>query len=380
VGVFLWQNPEVSYRDYLARLKAEGVSAVEGAAADERVELSRHPEKFVGRLLEPTLATLTALELKALEYAACLPAEAVPLPWLEALLERDMPAELARRPGYADPWKQAERRLHGLRLLVQDPRQPQLARMHRVVRDVIGMRRGTEATTDRLRGVTEQAMGRAKLLWDGWVQRGARWEIEPVYLHALDLLNAGDTRGGMLANWIHHPMSLLGRWAEARSLLRRALDIDAKAYDRDHPTLATSYANLATVERALGDLAEARNLLHRAITINEKAYDADHPTLAISYSNLALVERDLGNLAEAGSLLRRALAIEEKAYDADHPTLAIRYWNLSKVELDLGTLPEAITLARRAFAIWRAKLGQQHANTQRARNWLAANDPDFPDA
>ncbi len=78
------------------------------------------------------------------------------------------------------------------------------------------------------------------------------------------------------------------------------------------------------VEQTLGNLAEARSLLRRAIAINEKAYDADHPTLATSYSNLAVVEQTLGNLAEARSLLRRAIAIEEKVYDADHPDLAIR--------------------------------------------------------
>ncbi len=351
VGVFLWQNPEVSYRDYLARLEAEGVGAVEGAAEDERVELSRHPEKFVGRLLEPTLATLTPLELLALEFASRLPADSVPLPWLQTLLEGEMPEALQRRPGYADPWKQAERRLHGLRLLVQDPKEPRLARVHRVVRDVVAARMGDEAATARRRKVTEQALERAKLLRDGWVQRGVRWEIEPVHLYALELLAAVDTSGANLANWIVSPMQALGNLAEARSLLRRAIAIEEKAYDADHPTLATSYSNLAVVEQALGNLAEARSLLRRAIAIEEKAYDADHPTLAISYSNLALVEQDLGNLAEARSLLRRAIAIGEKAYDADHPSLAIRYSNLALVEQDLGNLAEARSLLRRAIAI-----------------------------
>ncbi len=58
-----------------------------------------------------------------------------------------------------------------------------------------------------------------------------------------------------------------------------------------------------------GRYAEARTLLKRAIAIKEKAYEADHPTLAVSYSNLATVERDLGPREEARKLMRQAFEI-----------------------------------------------------------------------
>jgi tetratricopeptide (TPR) repeat protein len=339
VGVFLWKNPDVSYGDYMARLEAEGIGAVEVAAEVSPVELiSRHPEKHIGRLLEPTLVTLSPPELRALEYAAQLPADTVPLLWLRALLERHMPEAMRRQPGYPDPWMQVERRLDGLRLVVKDPKEPRLGRMHRVVRDVVVARMGREAAAERQNAATEYAMERAKFLCDGWVHREARWEIEPVYFHALQRLGAGDISGPELANEIQHPMWLLGR------------------------------------------LSAARELLRRAIAIGEKAHDADHPTLAVSYSNLATVEQDLGNLGAARELLRRAIAIDEKAYDADHPNLAMSYWNLSNVEQSLDNLPKARALVRRAFAILRARLGDQHRNTQLARGWLAANNPDFTDA
>src|SRR5205085_3619061 len=121
VGVFLWKNPEVTYWDYLARLEAEGAGAVEGAADVTPVELiSRHPEKFIGRLLEPTLALLTPAEMRALEYAAVLPPDMVALPWLEEMVVKDMPKAMGQEvveqggrrfkirilgpPGYPDPW------------------------------------------------------------------------------------------------------------------------------------------------------------------------------------------------------------------------------------------------------------------------------------
>ena len=104
VAVFLWQNPEVLCRDYLARLEAEGLGALDAAGADELVQLSRHPEKTLGRLLEPTLAGLAPAELLALECASLLPPDTVPLPWLRELAAEQF-AELgaAPAPGHPDP-------------------------------------------------------------------------------------------------------------------------------------------------------------------------------------------------------------------------------------------------------------------------------------
>jgi hypothetical protein len=168
VGVFLWKNPEVSYRDYLTRLEAEGAGAVEGAAHDERVELSRHPEKFIGRLLEPTLATLSPAELRALGYAARLPADVVPLPWLWSLLESDVSEVRTPRPGYADSWKQIERRLDGLRLVVRDPKEPRLGRIHRVVRDEVVARMRAEVAAERRKATIAASEGTPRFspVWD----------------------------------------------------------------------------------------------------------------------------------------------------------------------------------------------------------------------
>jgi tetratricopeptide (TPR) repeat protein/8-oxo-dGTP pyrophosphatase MutT (NUDIX family) len=377
VGVFLWKNPEVSYRDYLARLEAEGIGAVEGAAGDERVELSRHPEKFIGRLLEPTLAKLTPVELRALEYASQLPADAAPLPWLQALLEQDRPAEMEQRPGYPDPWQQVVRRLEGLRLLVREPKEPRLARMHRVVRDVVVARLEPEEAAARQAQATEHARKRAAFLWEGWVKRESRWEIEPVYLQSVKLMREAHPAGAALANQIHHPLWLLGRLTEARNLLRCAIGLNEKAYEADHPTLAISYSNLAAVEQDLGHLDEARDLLRRAIAIDAKAYEADYPILAIRYSILALVEQGLGHLDEAHDLLRRAIAIDEKAYEADHPTLAIRYSNLATVEQDLGHLDEAGELLRRAIAIEEKAYDTDHPTLANSYSNLATVEYDL---
>ena len=60
-----------------------------GPEAHDR--LAWHTETCIRRLLEPTLASLSPAELRAVEYAALLPPDNVPLPWLRELLAADFP-------------------------------------------------------------------------------------------------------------------------------------------------------------------------------------------------------------------------------------------------------------------------------------------------
>ncbi len=405
VAVYLAQHAEISAAGYLHRLEREGEPALEGIAADDTVQLSRHQQKLIGELLAPTLAGLSGPERLALEYAAFVAPDWVPWPWLRELVGRDDPEVLREpEPGYPDPWRQVERRLAGLRLLV--PREDErLARVHRLVQAVVAGRVGAAAEARRA-AVLDHAQARADWLnRDGWVAPEARWEIEPCVELALALLVAGDTaRGGVIANAASWPLCLLGRLdeavahlrtalaheeaapglaqtqvaetcnhlatveqdlghlAEARGLLRRAIAIGEQAFAPDHPTLATRYSNLALVEQDLGHLAEARELLHRAIAIDELAFAPDRPKLAIRYSNLATVEQDLGHLTEARDLLCRTIAIKGQAYAPEHPTMAASYSNLAKVERDLGHLAEARELMDRCIAIERAAFGGDHYN------------------
>jgi len=390
VGAYLAAAREVSYADALAWLEEEGIDAVRAAGGEAGGGL--HGEVDLTRLLAPTLARLSAAERLALEYAALCPPDAVALPWLRALAGADYPDLLTeRKRGRRHPWDHALDTLAGLRLLVPTD-EPSVARLHRLVGEALAAGMADDNRTARRAALNAHALERAEFLWEGWVERAHRWEIEPARAYAALLLEAGDDDSPRIANEIVEPLYRLsiyqqmrdllrhtlraqeatglddpevavtcsnlatverdlGNLAAARELLRRAIAIDEKAFAPDHPTLAIRYSNLAVVERHLGNLDAARELLRRTIAINEKAFASDHPTLAVSYSNLAAVERDLGNPAAARGLLQRAIAIDEAALPAGHPTLAIRYSNLALVEQDLGNLEEARRLLRRAIAI-----------------------------
>ena len=106
VAAWLAAHPSVSCASFLERLGLEDLEALDALAGDQDVELRRHNhERRVHSVLGPALDDLNPVARRGMDYAAMLPPDQVPLPWLRELVARDFP-ELAEppRPGYEDPW------------------------------------------------------------------------------------------------------------------------------------------------------------------------------------------------------------------------------------------------------------------------------------
>ena len=118
------QQP-MTYRELNEWLIDEGLSILDHDLAESAAgKLAGHTQTVLAKLFEPTLNRLNDIELRALEYAALLPPDIVPLTWLRALLRDDYVGEsfhdshsAARR---GDPLTTALGRLHALRLLTVD--------------------------------------------------------------------------------------------------------------------------------------------------------------------------------------------------------------------------------------------------------------------
>jgi tetratricopeptide (TPR) repeat protein len=164
-----------------------------------------------------------------------------------------------------------------------------------------------------------------------------------------------------------------GRYAEAETLVRRALAIRLKALGEDHPDTGRAYQGLAVSLLGQGKYAEAETLFRRALAIYLKALGEDHLDIALSYNNLAVNQFEQGKYAEVEALRRKALAIRLKALGEDHPATALTYNNLA-VHLEWqGKYAEAETLLRRALAIYLKALGEDHPETAYTYDNLAAN-------
>jgi len=376
VAVYLWQNPDISCAAYLARLKREGLGALDGAGSDDLVRLSRHPQTLLGPLLEPTLAGLSEPEMLTLEYAALLPPDSVPLPWLRDLVGEEFPeATREPEPGHPDPWRRLLRRVFGLRLFTPAD-EPSLARIHRLVQDIVSARMSAEGTLRS--ALTSHAKARAEpMAAGGWLRREQRWELKPLRDHALALLAGIDGAGFVMADLVQHALRELGRYAECRDLVARTIGAKEAILPPDDASLAASYAHLGLVESLLGDFLRARRLLHRAIETQEKTLSPDHPHLAASRSHLALVEYNLGDLNKARSLLERAIAAQSRALPPDHPDIAESYARLAIVALAEGALGEAQKLLQHAIAIEEEALPPDHPNLAVRYNSLAVLQVDL---
>ncbi len=157
----------------------------------------------------------------------------------------------------------------------------------------------------------------------------------------------------------------------SRERAEHAIRIKEKALGPDHPGVAQSLNNLASLLRVAGDYARTRPLADRALSIREKALGPDHPDVAQSLSLLASLLLNTGDNAGARLLAERALAIREKALGPDHPLVAESLLILAGLVTTTGDYAAARSLLERALAIWEKALGPDHPLVAQSLNNLA---------
>ena len=102
-------------------------------------------------------------------------------------------------------------------------------------------------------------------------------------------------------------LSQQGEYARAVVVAKEAIDVAVENVGWQHPDVATSLNNLASLYTDLGNYAKAEPLFKRALAIDEKTLGPDHPSVATTLSNLASLYKSLGNYAKAEPLYKRAI-------------------------------------------------------------------------
>jgi CHAT domain-containing protein/tetratricopeptide (TPR) repeat protein len=165
---------------------------------------------------------------------------------------------------------------------------------------------------------------------------------------------------------------LLGHYAEAEPLQRRALSIREAAIGVNHPYVARSLEELAELYQSLGRYAESGAFHRRALSIREGTFGPSDPEIARSLIALANFYRDQDQISEAEPLFKHALAIDQKALGPDHPDVVTALSGLATLYLARGRRSEAEPLFRHALAIAEKALGPGHPDVGRALGGLAA--------
>jgi eukaryotic-like serine/threonine-protein kinase len=149
---------------------------------------------------------------------------------------------------------------------------------------------------------------------------------------------------------------------EAEQLVCQGLDMDRRHLPPDHPAIAKALLAFGKVLAERGTYDQAIQALNEAVRI-ESAPGVATTDLAASLSALAEAHYSAGHYDVCGSLYRRVLEMHRKFYGGTHPLVADDLGNLAAVERDLGYYGEAESLDRQALAIVQSYYGNNHPKT-----------------
>jgi len=352
--------------EYLARLASvqlQHPALQEGAEA-----LSVEFEAHVTRAFALSLALLDVrtptddLARQLLARAACFaPGEPFRREWLEAAgaPKGDPEAQLEASAG-------AIKRLVGLGLL--ETVGPEALRLHQWLVAVAAVELCDDTALPAVEEVISDVASRANDAEFPAV-------MQPVLAHLRYAVRRAqgreDARAARLLNELGFFLQRSGSYAEAQSLLERALAIQERVLGADDLATATSLNNLAYLLHAQGDYWRAVPLLERARAITERGLGEGHPATATSLSNLAELYRVQGDYERAMQLVERALAIREGMLGEQHPDTAASLNNLAYLYRIQGDNERALLLYERALRVFQERLGPQHPDTLLVQRNLA---------
>ncbi len=372
VAAHLAAHPGVTCAQMAATI---GLEDLENPAVIESGDALRYDhDRRLSAVLAPTLAALSPAERRAVEYAAFLPPDHLPLPWLRTLVVADFP-EIGQPARLTNPWDDLRRRLEKLALFTRpedESTEPRLLRVHRLVQELVRRDLAEADCAARQQAVDTLVEQRAAALEQTTQWENARWELEPLGALAELWADTNHPDAAWLLNQAGLRWDNLAEWSRAEPLKRRALAIDEHSFGPDHPRVAIHLNNLAQLLKATNRLGEAEPLMRRALAIDEHSFGADDPNVATALNNLAALFTDTNRPGEAEPLMRRALAMEEQNFGPEHPKVAISLNNLGILLQATNRLGEAEPLLRRALAIDEHSFGADHPNVARDLNNLAA--------
>lgn len=154
-----------------------------------------------------------------------------------------------------------------------------------------------------------------------------------------------------------------GKYAEAVTSLKRALEIRERVLGPGHSLVASTLATLGEGYMGSDRQDEARKVLQRSLAIFESRQNPDDLQLCTVLEELANLSFTKHDYAKAESLLQRSQAIKEKILGAEDLQVATALNRLARVFQMEKKYDDAETLYVRAIGIREGKLGRSHPDT-----------------
>ena len=148
----------------------------------------------------------------------------------------------------------------------------------------------------------------------------------------------------------------LGRFSEAETLYRQALDHSVKYRGKVSYETGSYTANLGRALIKQGKVDEAEAMLQTSVSVFEKVPTGSSPyLLGVSWSNLGQLAYERGDLKTSEERLRKAIDVLEKLGARSRPQLANARADLALTLLTKKVLPEALDQIDQALVYYRAE-------------------------
>jgi len=140
----------------------------------------------------------------------------------------------------------------------------------------------------------------------------------------------------------------------------KALAIDLKKRDAEHPVVARRYSNLGVMYFYKHDYDRAIEYLNKVLPIQLEKLGPEHRDVADTYNRIGLVYGDKGDYDLSIEYLNKALKNTLKRVGPKHPFVATVYGNLGQEYRRKGDYDRAIDYHNKALEIHANKLGPEH--------------------
>jgi tetratricopeptide (TPR) repeat protein len=172
---------------------------------------------------------------------------------------------------------------------------------------------------------------------------------------------------------VSDPSEALGNTITAREIMDRGADrIEAELVEQPR-IQATLMETMGTVYTSLALYAQAESLLERALTLRRTVFGDKHLEVARTWDRLGQVLTRQADYAKADEALRTALAIRQELHGDEHLETAESLANLAELKTRTGEFEQAEPLLRQALEMRTAILGAEHMEVAQSMEQLGLN-------
>ena len=143
-----------------------------------------------------------------------------------------------------------------------------------------------------------------------------------------------------------------GKYAEAISPAKRALELREKLLPRTDPRVASALSNLGEIYLGKKDYKPAREVFLRLLQIQEEVFGPEDVNLVFTLDRLAVIYFVGGNFEETEAAYKRSLALREKSLGVDDPQVGEVWFALGEFYRYRRKLEPAVASYKRALTIY----------------------------